>query len=245
MNTKTILFTVTAALSIGIVSSCKKKVSEITDQQRNFSNNALIQVYVGTVSATRNYVYVDGLPVTGAGLATGGLFPSTGYASSVLAGSRNIIIKDTLSTSTQVQLSFNQSFTGNSNYTIFTYDTITSPKQLVVETPLNLTYNNSAQLRFANIVYSKNAIPAVDVFSKRKNSNVFTNMPVTAVSAFIPIETQVTDTFIVRTAGTTTQLAVINSLLFQQKRAYTLVFRGSYALTTGTNARTLSLFTNY
>lgn len=245
MTLKNILVTVTITLGLSAFSSCKKVKSEISTQKSDFNNFALIQVYMGTVNATRNYVYVDGVPVTGAGLAIGGLFPSTGYASSILAGSRNIVIKDTLSTSTQVQLTFTQSFKGKSNYTIFTYDTITSPKQLVVETPLNLTYDNSAQLRFANIVYSKNAIPAVDVFSKRKNSNIFTNIPVTGVSDFIPIHTQITDTFIVRTTGTTTQLAVINSLLFQQKRMYTLVFRGSYALTTGVNARTLSTFTNY
>jgi hypothetical protein len=236
-----------AILLTGIISlfSCQKSVDTTTDELKNLNNKALIQVYMGTVSATRNYVFIDGKPVTGAALAVGGIFPSTGYASSVDPGSRNFIIRDTLGSSTQVPLNFAATFEAKKNYTIFMYDTITSPKQLTVETPLNTLSGSKSILRFANIIHSKNSIPSVDIFSKRRNQNVFSNVNTGSATGFIDYTSFTNDTLLVRVAGTTTQLAALNSINLQPSRAYTVVFRGSYALTTGTNARTLSLITNY
>jgi hypothetical protein len=228
--------------------SCKKKVEEITTRQYNFNKSSMVQVYVGTVSATRNYVYVDNTPVTGAAVVLGGLFPSTGYSAVVSSGQRTLIIKDTLATSTQAPLTFTQTFNEKKNYTIFTYDTITSPKMLVTESSYSLKYENSAQLRFANLIYSKTAVPNVDIFSKRLNANIFSNVPVAGIADFITMPTiGLSDTLLVRQTGTQTQLAALNSVVLQASRYYTIVFRGSYAVSTGTgaNLRTLSLFTNY
>lgn len=245
MKSVNILTTMLLGIGLTTTFSCQKKVETTLTEIQNLNDKAMIQVYMGTVSATRNYVYIDGVPLTGAGLATGGIFPSTGYASSITAGTRNFVIKDTLTTSKQVPLEFTKVLEAKRNYTVFMYDTITSPRQLIVENPLPDLNKSTILLRFVNIIHSKTSIPAVDVFSTLQNTNLFTNVPIGSVTNLITLPTGVTDNIIVRIAGTNTQLAAINSLALQPQRAYTLVFRGSYFVTSGTNARTLSLVTNY
>lgn len=231
--------------AILILPSCTKSFDEKVVQQRDFSNSSLIQVYMGTVSATRNYVYVDTKPITGSALSLGGVFPSIGFAASIPGGFNAFLIKDTLSTSTQVPLSFAENMQVGKYYTIFMYDTINSPKQKTVETNIVVPADTTARIRFANFVFSKVGVPAVDIFSKVKNANVFTNVSPTEVTDFIPYASAITDTFLVRETGTTNQLAALNGLYPTEKRSYTLVFRGRYQTTSGTIARTLSSFINY
>lgn len=244
MKSINIISLILLGFGMAATSSCLKKVETSFQEEKNLNDKALIKVYLGTVNATRNYVYVDGAPVTGAGLATGGIFPSSGYASAITAGTKNFIIKDTLATSKQIPLEFTSTLEAKKNYTIFMYDTITSPKRLIVETPLNMLGKSAAPVRFVNIIYAKTNVPAVDIYSTAKNANLFTNVPTGSATGIIYLPTGVTDNIIVRIAGTTTQLAAINSLVLQSGRAYTLVFRGSYFVTSGTNAKTLSILTN-
>lgn len=129
------------------------------------------------------------------------------------------------------------------------YDTVATVKQVTVETNIVIPSDNSARVRFANFTYSKNSgvPPNVDVYSKQKNSNIFTDIPLTAVTGFIPYGSNVSDSLIVRSTGTATALdtAVVS---FAAKRSYTLVFRGRYATNEAGGAvspRTLSSFLNY
>ena len=227
-----------------LFSSCIKTFDEKVEQNRDFSNSSLLQVYMATVNADRNYVYVDSKPVNGAKLILGSVFPSTGFAFAVPGGYRAFMIRDTLTATTQTPLSFAQNMDVGKNYTIFMYDTINAAKQKTVETKIVVPGDTTARLRCANFIFSKNAVPAVDIFSKRRNVNVFTNVAVTGVTDFIPVPSAFTDTFYVRETGTTNQLAVLNGLTPTEKRSYTLVFRGRYETTSGTIARTLSSFIN-
>jgi hypothetical protein len=128
---------------------------------------------------------------------------------------------------------------------MFIYDTITSPKQLTVETAIEIPLDTTARLRFANFVFSKTAVPAVDVYSVKRKANVFSNIATTQVTAFIPFAAALSDTLLVRETGTTTQLAALNNINPARKRSYTVVFRGRYQTTTGTTARALTTLTNY
>ena len=242
--------------------SCKKEAPSLMTTQADFSNNSLIRVYVATVNASRNYVYVDGKPVTGALLSSGGVFPATGvYASNIQPGFRAFLVKDTLSTSTQVPLSFSENMLVNKYYTIFMYDSINAPKQKTVPTNIVIPADTTARIRFANFVHTKVAIPAIDIFSARKNANVATNLQVTGVTDFIPYPSDLADTFYVRATGTNTNLMNITpptpapgnvptpiTSIFtpRAKRSYTLVFRGSYThyVTNQAQLRQLSLFTD-
>ncbi|MBE2229102.1 MAG: DUF4397 domain-containing protein [Chitinophagaceae bacterium] len=245
--------------SAAVLSGCTKTFDEKVSQQRNFSNSSLLQLYNATVGTSRNYIYVDSKPLNGAAIAYGGIFPGTGYGFAVPIGLKNFLIRDTLSTSTQSQLSFAENLQSGRNYTIFMYDTSTATKQKTVETALVIPADTTARIRFANFVYNPGIIPAVDVYSQNRKQNIFTNIAVTDVTSFIPYASGQTDTFYIRSTGTNTNLQNLVPtpapgtwtdirviLTPTQKRSYTIIFRGGYRATTSTNAtvRTLAAFPN-
>jgi hypothetical protein len=238
-----------AFIAVGLLSAvlfaCEKEMKLSLPVETDLSGKALIKVYNATLNAARNYVYVDKVPVTGAALVYGGLFPSVSYYSAINAGSRTVDIKDTLITSTQKALTFTSTFDAGSHYTIFTYDTVTNTKHLVVKDNIQVPTDTTARLRFANLIYSRVAAPNVDIYSAKRKENIFTNVATAAVTDFIPYATDISDTLFVRATGTVINLTQLNSVLPREKRSYTVVFRGVYQLTTGINTRALVNFTNY
>lgn len=247
-------------LSAVLIVSCTKSFDEKITPLTDFSDKTLAQVYVATVSAARNYVYVDGKAVTGTAMTSGSVFPSTGYAFSVTGGVRSFMIRDTLTTSTQVPLVFAENMQVGKLYTIFAYDTITTPKQVTVPANIVIPSDSTARIRFANFVYNPTGLTGFDIFSVKRNANVFTNVQVTQVTDFIPYASGVTDTFYIRPTGSpnnlqnyrptptpATYVDILAILTPTAKRSYTLVFRGGYRsiITTAASVRTLSTFANY
>ena len=228
--------------------SCTKKTGrEVALENTDFSNRSFVQIYNGTIGSARNYVYVDGNPVTGAALAYGSTFPSTPANFSVTPGYRAFLIRDTSSTIlTQPALEFAENFPTSKNYTVFMYDTVTSPKQKTVANNIEYPTDTTSRLRFANFIFTTAGAPAVDVFSVKRNANIFSNILQTDVTAYIPFQagglTALNDTLMVRDAGTLNLLAQLNNFNPVPKRSYTIVFRGSYRVTA---ARFLSSFINY
>ncbi|HEX4876961.1 MAG TPA: hypothetical protein VFV31_09845 [Chitinophagaceae bacterium] len=244
-----------------VMISCTKNVQEATALKDDFSNNAIVQLYVATVNASRNYVYVDAQALNGSSLSSGSVFPGTGYGFNVGTGFRGFTVRDTLSTTTQVPLTFAQNFQGGKSYTVFTYDTITNPKQKTVETLIDVPTDTTARIRFGYFTYSPNDVPAVDIFSVKRKANIFSNVMLTDVTDFVPIASGITDTLFVRLAGSGVNLqnfrpatptvpagfvdisAIITPTI---RRSYTLVFRGGFRASATNNAtvRTLSVFIN-
>lgn len=247
-------------LSLGFVAvsslylSCTRETPHIADVQFNLNGSATVQVFNATLKAARNYVYVDNVPVSGAIFAYQGVFPGTAYAVKVNAGSRDFLIKDTLPTTTQASLNFTATLESGKNYTIFTYDTITSPKQVTVQNDIVIPTDTSSMLRFANFIYNPTAIANVDVYSFRRipgtpafqttavwnnasitapvftgSTPVFSNVPTNQVTGFIPYASQLSDTLYVFAAGTTSPLlakGTITSLI--ATRSYSATYNGSY-----------------
>lgn len=228
-------------LALGLLPSCTKNAEGVLEDNSDFSNAALAQVFVATVNASRNYVYVDGFPVNGSTMTSGSLFPGSGPGFKVTPGIKAFLVRDTASTATQVPLSFAENMQFGKTYTVFLYDTITTPKQKTVQTDIVIPSDTTARLRFANFIYNPNAIPAVDVFSFRLNANIFTNVNVTDVTGFITYPSLVsTDTLYVRPTGTSNNnLKVIITGGLTPKRSYTVVYRGS-----DRGVRTASLIAN-
>lgn len=209
--------------------SCVKNFEEQANPTTDFTNATLAQVYVATVGATRNYVYVDGKAVTGAALASGSTFPSGAYAFTVPAGLRSFLVRDTLTATTQAPLPFAENLQTAKLYTIFLYDTITSPKQLTVPTEVYIpTGNPVGRLRFANFIYNTSDVPAVDVFSVKQNTNVFTNIPRNQVTGFISFPAAINDTLYIRQTGTTTNIIGVLGFNPTVNRSYTMIYRGSH-----------------
>lgn len=229
---KLIILILGVAAVSSLYMSCTKETPQVAPTETNFSNSANVQVFNATVKSTRNYIYVDGVPVSGAALAYGGVFPATAYSFKVNAGSRSFLIKDTLPATTQIPLSFSQNMDPRKSYTIFTYDTITSVKQSTILNNIVVPKDTTCMLRFANFIYNSSAVPNVDVYSFRKGtaSPVFSNVATNQVTDFIPYAAGVTDTLYVYATGTTSPLlvkSVISS--FTQTRSYTSVYSGSYS----------------
>lgn len=233
------------SIGLGLVSCEKKLGKEVAMEQTDFSNMSFLQVYNGTLNSTRNYVYVDSRPVNGASLAYAATFPATATRFAIGSGYRNFLIRDTLNASTQPQMSFAENLQPGANYTLFMYDTLTTPKQKIVQNDIVIPDDSTARVRFANFIFTRTAVPNVDLYSVKRASNVFTNVSITDVTGFIPYASSLADTLYVRETGTTNTLATMNGFNPVRKRSYTLVFRGRYQ-TTGTTgvARLLSSFAN-
>jgi hypothetical protein len=216
---------------------CTKQPSTLLTTQEEFSNNSLVRVFVATANAAGNNIYLDTKLLNGATLASGGIFPASGlFASSVPAGLNAFLVTGS---GTQVPLSFAENMELGRNYTIFLYDTITAPKQKTVETRFDIPTDSAAMLRFANFIYNPFAVPAIDVFSLARNTNIFTNVPVTGVTDFIRYPSRLGgDTLYIRETGSSVNIlkVAIGSTTFQDKRFYTLVYRGSHR---GTRVATL------
>ena len=210
--------------------SCSRETPHIAPAESGVSNAATAQVFNATVKAARNYVYVDGLPVSGIVFAYGAVFPGTAFGFKVNPGSRSFIIKDTLPATTQAPLTFTQNMDAGKSYTIFTYDTITSPKQATVLNNIVVPTDTSSRRRFANFIYNTTPVANVDVYSFRKGgAAVFSNVATNQVTEFIPYASGITDTLYVYAAGTTSPLIVkqlVPSLV--ATRSYTSTYSGSY-----------------
>jgi hypothetical protein len=230
-----------------LLQSCQKSFDKKLAADYYTGTGSTIQVFVGTVGASRNYVYVDGQPVNGSALSTGNLFPGTGFGYSVKSGLRNMMVRDTLSTTTQATLVFAQNFDIGNNYMIFTFDTITAPKQKTVRTPITIPTDTTCRVRFANFAYNGVAeTPAIDIVSLGKNEIVATNVRYTDVTDFIVHPSRIgTEAFQIRLAGTTTVLATSTVSTLLPQRMYTVVYRGSHRATSGTSIRAASLVVNY
>jgi len=245
MKQNIIVSLATAGLLIFGFAACEKDMSLFHTEQQDLSNKAMVKVYSSTLGATRNYVYFDNLPVTGAGIAYGNLFPSVSFYAAIRPGNLNVEIRDTLLTTTQNAIRFSSNFQAGKYYTIFTYDTLNAAKQVTVEDKIVVPNDTTARIRFANMIYSRTAVPAVDIYSIKQKANIFTNVAVSRVTDFIPFASDIADTLYVRAAGTSVDLTQLNAIVAREKRSYTVVFRGVYQLTTGTLARTLTSFTTY
>ncbi|NOT50652.1 MAG: DUF4397 domain-containing protein [Chitinophagaceae bacterium] len=230
------------------VSCVKETGKEVALEQTDYSSKAFVQIYDGTLSSARNHVYVDGARVTGTPLAYAATFPSTPSLFAVLSGFRAFLIRDTLVTTTQPQMSFAENLQAGTNYTLFMYDTVTTPKQKIVQNNIIIPADTTSRIRFANFIFSKTAVPNVDLFSVKRNANVFTNVAITEVTNYLPHPssslTVQNDTLHVRETGTLNTLATLNGFAPVRKRSYTLVFRGRYQSTSGTPIRTLSSFSS-
>jgi hypothetical protein len=226
--------------------ACEKSFDVIPTQKSDFSNDALVQVFVPMMNANRNVLSVDGQKQSGSLITTGALFPSSGsgYYTAVSAGQRNFLLRDTLTATTQVPFNFSANLEGGKKYILFVYDTITSPKQKIVETTIQNSQPGSCRMRFANFVYNPTPIPAVNVFSSSRNANIFTNVNVGDVTSFIDYPViAAPDTLFVRPVGSTTNLTGITFAGgVPANFNYTYVFRGSFRNVTG---RTSTLITSY
>ncbi len=215
--------------------SCSKaNLDQVAAVDDDFNNKAIVQVYNAALNTQRNFIYADARPLNGAAMvytqttSTNAAYTGSGLSFALTPGLHNIVIRDTLTSSTQPVLSFAGNFDANKFYTIFTYDSLNTIKQKTVETEIVIPSDTVARVRFAHFAFLKAGVtPNVDVFSTKRNANVWSDIPYTTVTNFIPYASGTSDSLIVRQAGTLTGLdtAIFS---FVKRRSYTIVFRGRY-----------------
>ena len=233
-------------ISFIITVSCEKEFDKMVVEDTTLEDKALVKVFNSTVSSQRTYMYVDNVPVTGSALAYGSTFPSTSYASALTPGNRNILIKDTLATSSQPPINFTSNLVAGKNYSIFTYDTVNAIKYVLTEDEIVKPTDTTSRVRFINLVFSKSTLPNVDLYSVALKKNIFTNVALAQVTNFIPCASKRTDTLYVRATGTTTNLTPLATFNPTINRSYTVIYRGRYETTTGTvMPRSLTAISNY
>ena len=243
MNIKSITI---ALASMIMLAACEKEYKSILTGETNLGNTAFVKFHNAIINSNRTYIYSDMVPLNGATIAYGGLFPSLSPSYTALAaGTRAIAIRDTLAPSTQYPISFNAPMTAGTFYTIFAYDSLNAPQYKVIQDNIQVFNDTAARVRFANFPFSTTAMPNVDIFSQKQQANIFTNISTAAVTDFISFRANISDTLYVRPTGTTNNLTQLNGLVATAKRNYTVIFRGSYRSTTGTAARTLTSFLSY
>jgi hypothetical protein len=234
------------AIMATIFAACEKKYDYVATYNTNLSAQTNIKVFSATLNAARNYVYVGTTPLNGAAIAYGGVFPSSNSYSSLPAGNTNLVIKDTLPTTTQLPLNFSNNFEAGKFYSIFTYDTITATKYKIVTDEIVEPADTSVRFRFANFFYSSTPVAGLDVYSWRVSAKIATNVLTNDVTAFTN-HLYRSDTIYVRATGTTApDLIKLFYSGLTSKRSYTFVMRGRYQ-NSGTQAvpRTLSIYNTY
>src|SRR5687768_9495030 len=114
-----------AALITGcaLLISCEKTFDNKMATMDDLSNQSMVQVFIATVNAASNHVYVDGKIVTGAALASGSIFPATITTTpagpvgiTVPAGLRAFEVKSTAAGTTQVPLTFAENMQVSRHY---------------------------------------------------------------------------------------------------------------------------------
>lgn len=235
------------ALAVVAFSCTRKSGKEVATENKDFSTKAYVQLYNATINSVNTFIYVDNTPINGSASTYGTLFPASSYAFALDAGVRGVTIRNPSST-IQPSLNFSANLEPGGNYAIIIYDTLTSPKQVTIRNVIEIPTDNTARVKFGNFAWLKNGTaPAVDIYSKLNNANVFTNVSPTQVTDYIPYISGTSDSIIVRQAGTTIGLdtAVFN---FTQRRSYTLIYRGRQITNEAGGAtfpRTISSFANY
>lgn len=233
-----------------VLVACKKDIKDTTIFQ-NTGDQAIVKIHNTALATQRNFIYVDDAVVNATGLAFNGTFPTgvNNYGFTVKAGSRNFLIKDTTSTTTQPPLTFSETLDAGKVYTMFLYDTLTEVKKLTVPTEIVIPTDTTARVRLANFAYMKNGTPtAIDIFSVKRNANVFTNIAYATVTPFIAYASSLSDTLVVRQTGSTSvNLDTLRGFNPTLKRSYTLVFAGRYSINEdgGSSPRTLTSAATY
>jgi len=204
-------------------------------------------------------IYVNNVKLTGAFLSYGLTYPTASnlYAA-VPAGTVSIKLSaigvnglaGTFGADSTVVATITKTLTAGGYYSFIMTDsllTATDSKQIFVQDNFTRTDTTHFTVRFAHTILADTAGKNVDVYSNRLGANMFSNISPGTVTTFTSQPYNIiTDTLIVRRAGTSFELARLTtaSIPFARERAYTVIYKGTAALTTGAKARSLISYPN-
>jgi hypothetical protein len=250
-----------AALVFVLAIACKKDLTYVATTQ-GAENKAYVKIVHASPYFRKIFnapdtlhVYANNQKFNATTLTYGSAFPSStgnGYAA-LDAG----VIQFELYAAGKIKpdsakvTALSKTLATNSYYSLILTDSIGSPRdstQIWLNDNVNAPPPSLYSLRLVHAVMNDTTGKAIDIYSARRNGNIFTNYLPGRSSGFttLPFNQQVSDTLIVRRSGTTFELARINTISFNNQRVYTLVYRGNADSTPTAVARprTLTYYVN-
>ncbi|MFL9484974.1 DUF4397 domain-containing protein [Chitinophagaceae bacterium LWZ2-11] len=260
MKKNIIYLSIIAVAAIFVYTSCKRDVSYIATYDTGNSSTAYIRVVQASPSFRALYsqpdsfnVYVNTTKINGGILSYGSIFPAAGelYAA-VPAGKQPIrlSLKGVVNTDSLTVATFTKTLVAGKYYSFIMTDSIMSASKDSTQIFVTDTYAQPLQgyysLRFVHAVVNDTAGLKVDVFSARRNGNIFTGIKSDSVTTFLglPYNPSVNDTLYVRRSGTANNLTKAYVFGPVNQRVYTIVYMGDTKATTGTKVKALGLYTN-
>lgn len=246
-------------LAAGIVlfSACKKE-TDIKAQYSTTEENAFVRI-VHASPFFRNVfnapdsinVFVNNVKVNGPLITYAGLFPATGTAFGYFAVPTGLLnvkltVGGVVNPDSIPLTTFAKVVTKGQYYSFILTDDIKNPNdsaKIILQDFYTKPSNGNYSLRFVHAVLNDTAGKNIDVFSTRRNANIYNNIKPGQIVNFsnYPYNSQLSDTLYVRRAGTLQTLATTIAS-FGNQRAYTMVYRGDGNLTSGTKVRSMIPF---
>jgi hypothetical protein len=260
MKKNTILQVISATVLLFAFSSCKKYTKG--HQTIDLGNRAFLKVIHAAPGFTQVFNSVDNFNVLvgainsqrmAASMTYNSAFPAntinTNTYAAVPAGAQDIrlVRRGTVNIDSTTIAVIPKNLVAGGYYTLIITDSLTSNpayskiwSQDAVIWPLDGNYS----IRFIHAVMNDTAGKFVDIYSARNAGNIFSNVSMGSVSNFVtlPRTTTLSDTIIVRRAGTTQELARVNGVAISNRRVYTIIYRGNTTITATTNVRARGVF---
>ncbi len=243
---------------------CEKKVVEVVafeeaGMEGNFAHIRFVHASpnLATIAGTTTEavdIRVGNQKINGAALAYGGLWPNnfpTTYAA-VAPGQQDIKVslRGTTNFDSIALVTLNANLEQGKYYSFIVSDNVVAAAndsaRIFVEDNFVTPAEGRVVLRFANVLNDTAADKRVNVFSFRRNANLFTAVDANSITAFSnqPF-INIPDTLVIRrTSDPTVELARINTITYSNRRVYTIYARGNTAMATGAKARGLVWYTH-
>lgn len=254
---KILLYTTLLVAGVVTFIACKKQ-ADITAVYSTTDDQAFVRVihaspfFRQVFNAPDSFnIFINNAKVNGPLITYAGQFPLPGTAFGYIAVPQGLVnLKLTVAgrvTPDSIPLTlFTKVFTKGQYYTIIVTDNIKSANdssKIILQDNYTKPGNGNYSVRFVHAVLNDTAGLNIDVYSTRRNANIFNAIKPGQIVNFqtLPYNSQLSDTFYVRRAGTLQTLATSIGSLGNQ-RAYTFIYRGNGDLTTGAKARVLSSY---
>jgi hypothetical protein len=243
-----------------IITACEKDFTKFTNEPLFIGDQAFLRVMHVSPNfrAVQNKpdsfnVYVGASKVNGSLFTYNGAFPAAAINANTYAavpsGSQAIRLSlqgvNNIDSVTIMQLDKN--LEAGKYYTFFITDSLKAQQDRIWVNDINFIPTDTTQykVRFAHMILNDSAGKKVDVYSFRQAANIFSNISPGTVTDYASIATPTTiDTISIRRSGTGFELARINGVSYVKTRLYTILFKGSPGLASGTKPRSVIVYNN-
>ncbi len=240
-----------------VFSACKKE-SNIKAEYTSAEESAFVRVihaspFFRTVFNAPDSInlFVNNAKVNSGMITYAGVFPASGSNFGYFAVQPGLVnvrlsVAGVVNPDSIALTTFSKVIQKGQYYSIILTDNIKSANdsaKIFIPDVYNKPSNGNYSIRFIHAVLNDTVGKNIDIFSARRNANIYNNIAPGQIVNFssFPYNSQVADTFYVRRAGTLQNLAITTSSVgfFGNQRAYTFIYRGNADLTSGTKVRAL------